>query len=227
MKENICNTDFDAKFDAISEGLLSWYPWIGKDYAKTKILIIPESHYQNDIQNTNSEKKEYTRMVVNECLAKQEWHNKTLEAFPKAIAGKKEFNHKVLWDNLAYYNFVQRTMNYIGNNREKPNEKDFAKGWETFKYVADILKPSVCIFIGVRACQYIKNAFGDKQISFYYPEKGKLNNVWLRPVFTVTMPYGALKIMFTKHAGHYYKWEVWHKYLKKSVPNETEFLSRL
>ena len=109
---------FDSEFEAARQaGKIAWYPWVGKNYASapSKILVILESHYI-DKAKSNVEavlNPHYTRRLVAERLFPRYWWNSptwnNLNAF---LTGQKltaETAHK-LWENIAFYNFVQRPM---------------------------------------------------------------------------------------------------------------------
>ena len=216
-------------FDVLPEDVLRWYPWVGENYSKTKILIVGESHYGvcKETLEWYLKSKEGTIEVIKALITGKKWaqDNKTLNNFSKSLVGDNDYTNEVLWNKLAYYNFIQRPMNYISPNKERPTNDDFIKGCKTFKQVINILKPSICIFIGVEASWRVICSFEQKDSNRDCHISGKLNRINLRPIVTVNMPYGQTKLIFTKHSSRYYNWSGWHNYLKQSIPNEIKILS--
>lgn len=223
------NDNYIKKYcDAVPDSVLRWYPWVGKNYDRTRVLVVGESHYANSEEKLERylANKESTINVIKDLIGGAQWaqDNRTFNNFSKAIVGDAVCIQEVLWNNLAYYNFVQRPMNYTYPNREKPTKQDFAEGCETFKQVISILKPSICIFIGVNASWPVIGSFEGKNINCSYAVDGKLNGINLRPVAKVNMPYGQTRLVFTKHSSHHYVWKDWHRYLNTVIQNEINSL---
>ncbi len=119
---------------------------------------------------------------------------------------------------MAYYNFVQRSMNYSNINGQKNTEqtkiKDFDKGWETFIEMVKILKPTDCIFIGVRAAEPFERMMDKLNIKrtdrIVHPE---INNVSPRTA-SITLDGKPINLTFIKHTSAYFSPEAWREFLE-------------
>lgn len=203
---------------------LSWLPWIGQRFytrpAAQKLLIIGESHYyttpkerQDRIANKN-----YTREIAAECLIQQAWPSPTLDAIPKLLFNTTDINRDKFWADTAYYNLVQRLMDYSPNreHHEIPGPSDFSLGWEVFSKVTNILRPSHCLFIGVSAAKYFKlgSLTWHKKIGHAYPRVASLN----------ANPIGS-KLIFVHHFSRNKALSQWHVYLQAQHPDLMSWLT--
>ena len=234
------DTSFDSLFErSIKEGSgLTWLPWVGKNFKKQKhkILIIAESHYSNEINPEKAkediakwlDEKNLTRDVVIECPINNEWRNITFSNLHRAILGTTEFATFKLWQEIAFYNFVQRPMQYRSDFRERPTFIDFLSGWKTFLTVIDILKPSLCIFVGVAASNSFNQAFDDLGI-FHSTMSwgGQLNNVYKRSPVAISTGGSKTEILFIKHTSTYFSWEQWNQFLNHEARDAIESLKTL
>ena len=214
-----------ADFKHISE--LKWDPYIGKDYFKnkTKILIIGESHYKKGVDIEKYENRNFTNHVVNIHAIKGKY-SKLFPNFHKALFGKLDFDNQQLWDNLAFYNFVQRSMD---SNKKRPSKDDFYNGWLTFFKIVEVLKPTHCIFLGVSAISTFRKAEQHKEnIEIQKFERGpKIQNTFPRE-FTLRIN-NNLKItgILIKHTSQYFSWSKWNTYLQKEMEEELKWLKKI
>lgn len=118
---NILDKSLDSQFDKIEN--LTWFPWVGKGYkcAKRKLLVVGESHYLNEDSDENNEKrrellirdKEHTRNCLYEVLINKSWSSKTYSNIMEALCDRGILSdNKTALSEIAYYNFIQRQMDY-------------------------------------------------------------------------------------------------------------------
>lgn len=144
---------------------LTHYPWIGDNYpnAPYKLLILGDSHYTTDENGLFSEEEfdrcktdVYTRDMLNDAVG-------TTDIWPMfrglyALFGITPYEaEEKFWRGIAFYNFVQTPMKQSNAN---PSDDDFREAWYCFVDVIDIIKPDICLFIGIRGWRsngYINN----------------------------------------------------------------------
>ncbi|MFV0142047.1 MULTISPECIES: hypothetical protein [Empedobacter] len=223
---NLNNTKEDKRLNQIST--LTWLPWIGENYFNQhkRLLIIGESHYADgetmDAFQTNlnlSAKNDFTRNTIYQTQIQKAYEHKPLKNLFSALFGNKLIDENKLWSQLAYYNFVQRSMNYsnINNskNTEQPTIKDFDLGWETFVELVKILKPTDCIFIGVRAAEPFERMMDKLNIQrtdrMVHPE---INNVSPRTA-SIVIDGQQINLTFIKHTSAYFSPEAWKAFLEE------------
>ena len=97
----------------------------------------------------------FTRYIIYESRILKDYSPKTLDNINRALVGSNNFDGKLLWNNIAFYNFIQRPMKTVD---ERPAWEDFLNGWRTFADVVKILKPTACIFIGNSAANFFNEA---------------------------------------------------------------------
>lgn len=211
------DTNYDNQFLAI-EGL-TWLPWVGDNYANgtRRLLIVAESHYVNGEGDLSQDIKEvidnhlFTREVVQECPINGDWGNNMFANLHRTLFLNESFNSASFWDNVAFYNFVQRPMDY--SRRERPNDSDLFKGWSAFIPLVDILKPTDCLFIGVSASNFFElsmSALGVEHSQVQWLE-GSSSAYGRR--FSITRGWGSLPILGIQHTSQYYSYELWHHFL--------------
>lgn len=199
-------TLYDCHFAKIDG--LTWLPWVGAKVPtlpqKNKLLIVGESHYSNEtnpsevathvaslIANTN-----YTRDIIQECPVNQEWRNPTLENIERFLLGGQAVNRVGLWSDLAFYNFVQRPMEYA-LRKERPAWDDWAAGWTVFQSVVNVLRPSHCIFIGVAAANAFEWTMNNSTASFQPISRVvKIRRTWARSA-QLTLKGQTIGLSFT------------------------------
>ena len=223
-------SNFDTLFEtARAQAGLTWYPWVGKDFESSspRILVVGESHYvRNDFEKkpTIQEKiqewqddRTITRVCIMESCINGEWMVPTWQQLQYALAGSEQYDNLALWEHIAYYNFVQRAMDYE-TQTERPNEEDFAKGWETFAAVASALKPDYCVFFGVTAANFFNWRMKELGIEHKQVEPLPIiSNCYPRKA-SVTIAGKQIPMLFMRHSGSYFSWPVWHDLLKQEMP---------
>ena len=155
--------DHDPHLEKIQD--LKWLPWIGIDYftSDERLLIVGESHYllpednpyyEKNKDEVNSPEKDFTRNVVQTFCIDHKKVQPMFDNLNRCLFGKRDMKkitldmRKAKWQQLAFYNFVQRPME---NNQKRPTGEDLENGWKVFAELIKILQPTECIFIGVAA----------------------------------------------------------------------------
>lgn len=209
-------TRYDADFQSVQG--LTWLPWVGHRFSdrpiQQRLLVVGESHYFHgntpEERQANREKwlvyPQYTRDVVSESLIHREWTTPTLSNIPKLLFKTAEIDCFRLWGDSAYYNFVQRMMDYKHDRQpERPTWEDFAMGWKIFSEVVRIIQPSHCLFIGVAAA----NSFNLGEAATCTQQVGR---TWAR-VARLDANGRNVELIFVQHLGKYFSWSQWHDYL--------------
>lgn len=217
-KQHITN-EYDKELSNINS--LKWYPWIGKNYNKTKVLVIGESHYEDgdEWQEGNTET---TRIITAKCFTgnKAKIYRNT-EKVLLSIDNPTIEQGNYLWESVTYWNLVQRLMNSI---EERPNDEDYDNGWATFFELVEILKPNICIVLGQassgRLGYYLNNyeTSWQRVVQEFYNEKKVIN---------LTQNDYKLKLIFINHpSGSFgFNYETWSDLVKENSPNLSNLLT--
>ena len=224
----------DTSFDSNLSGLsgLTWLPWIGKDFKNNekRLLIVGESHYQfvdDDAEN----KKRFEEATANtnftrECIVQSPisglWSNKTFENIHWVMLRSKIEKRGLFWEQVAFYNFIPRLMNY--RKKERPTWVDFYSSWKTFIELVKILNPTDCIFIGVSASNSFNLAMQELRVD-HEPVK------WLEPIGTayartakLNLNDSEIKLSFIQHASKMFSWSKWNDFLARENGETLSFL---
>lgn len=209
-------TRFDADFLRVDG--LTWLPWVGHRYSERptdrRLLVVGESHYVRgstpEERQANRQKwhayPQYTRDVVSESLIHRDWTTPTLSNIPKLLFRTSEIDCPRMWGDTAYYNHVQRMMDYDQDGQpERPAWEDFVTGWRVFGDVVRVLQPSHCLFIGVEAARSF--SLGSITVT------QQVGRTWAR---TAQLGIGgrSVELIFVQHLGKYFSWSQWHDYLQ-------------
>lgn len=231
----LLSLEYDSFFDSIPD--LTWYPWVGCNYssAKRKVLIVGETHYNTGekVEQANEKTigdKDTTRYVVRIYPLTHSYKNRMYENLHLCLFKTKEFDREKVWSNIAFYNFVQRPMNYNGKlwQKERPNGNEYQKGWAVFWEVVKILRPTDCLFVGVTAA----NIFNDcaKLYGWNYngvqKQKVEKSRCGARH-FSILIDGYNLNCIAIQHTSHHFSWNAWHSYLMKANTEMMEFLNEL
>lgn len=220
------STRYDNEFQRVQG--LSWLPWVGHWYSERppdqRLLVVGESHYfkGNTPEERQSNRQQwlnypnYTREIASESLIRREWTTRTLSNIPKLLFRNAEIDNIRLWADTAYYNLVQRMMDYEQDGQpERPTWDDFVTGWRVFEGIVRILKPSHCLFIGVEAA----NSFTLGRI-FRTQQVGR---TWARTA-QVDVGGSSVQLIFVQHLGKYFSWSQWNDYLHEQHPDLMDWL---
>jgi len=211
------NSQFNVPLRKLKAEGLTWLPWVGKDYSlesKHRVLIVGESHYatndKEDEQRTASEP--YTQEVVYESLICGDWTTPTLTNLPKAFFGASLFDRETFWSSVGYYNFVQRLMRYVAPV-ERPSWNDFVEAWTVFERVVRILRPHLCIFVGVSAANSFEFTMNKLSVPHepvrWHPKIGRVSG---RTTCLNTDGH-KIGLVFMQHAGRMFSWSKWNRFL--------------
>lgn len=219
------NTQKDNGLNKIPN--LSWLPWIGLNYFKNnnRLLIIGESQYaqgetaedyQKDLALVNE--IDFTRNAVLQTQIQNHYKHPALDNLLKALFGNGSIDKAELWKNIAFYNFVQRVMDYSsfdGKKTEQPTTADFDAGWKVFAEVVKILKPTDCIFIGVSAAMPFERMMDQLNIKrsdrISHDKIGNTNPISA----SVEIEGHITNISFIRHSSAYFSPEDWKPFLRK------------
>lgn len=232
MKSHMTNS-FDLAFNSILSNGLCWYPWVGKNYQLNheKILVVGESHYANNNETDPIEQMcnvdhvaddiNFTRYIIYESRILRDYAPKTLDNINRVLVGSNNFEGKLLWNNIAFYNFIQRPMKTVD---ERPSWEDFLNGWRTFADVVKILQPTACIFIGNSAANFFNEAMTALGVAHTKVTGTEfLNRAWAKKS-EIVIDEKSIPIHSIRHAGKFFSWSTWHQYLEKILPEAIAFL---
>lgn len=227
----ISDKQFDSQFDKVAN--LVRYPWVGNDYtsASKRVLIMGDSHYTID-GNTKEfcqeeydrciTDKEYTREIIG-CEIKNPGSWSFHKYLEKTFLDEANMNVEAFWNKVASYNFIQEPMKSI---HEEPSHDDYETAWKCFADVVQIIKPDICIFIGLRNKEGI-NILDEKKVkhSIRFFDT-KVNNSW--PMVGDLQFEDGYKLPFymIHHTAQYYGPQEWHDFLNKEIPEVVSFLGK-
>jgi len=216
----------DSEFKEIAE--LKWLPFIGKNYFNSdkKIMIIGESHYQDDNQKSIdwNNKLTFTRDIHSIiALDKKYDRTKVFYYLNRALfRNDSKIDTKILWEKLAFYNFIQSSMH---TRKSRPNESDYLKGWSNYFKLLSILKPDFCLFIGVQASDYLKKAIEKTEFKIKeFKKSEKINGTFPREVIIEQSNGKEIKLLFIKHTSNFFSWDDWNIFIKNHYESELNWI---
>jgi hypothetical protein len=227
--------EYDAAFNLVPG--LTWLPWVGQHYSERsphkRLLVVGESHYYNgetpEERQANREKwlvhPQYTREVVSESLVNYEWTTRTLDTIPRLLFKTNDIDRPRLWGASAYYNIVQRMMDYKRDGSpERPTWDDYVHGWKTFAEVVSIIQPSQCLFIGVTAANSFNHWIASQSVfTGCINVTQNIGGTWAR-LGKLEIGGKSTELIFVKHLGLPLSWAKWHDYLQT---HHAEFMNWL
>nr|WP_299205775.1 hypothetical protein [uncultured Brumimicrobium sp.] len=203
---------------------LTWLPWIGKNYihSKNKLLIVGESHYYNPEEQSSVDKHQnvnFTRVVINDIGIKKEYlkypDKRKARLFPnfhKTVFGSDKADTSELWENVAFYNFIQVPMH---SNKSRPSTKEIYAGWDSFFKLLDVLQPDRILFIGSVVLDKFeiysrRNKLNNSKLKYHRVSKNQVSRD-----FSITLNNKEIPIISIKHCSQYYNVDLWRNYLSK------------
>lgn len=233
------STVFDKQFERI-EGL-TWLPWVGHNYmnSERRVLVVAESHYVNGdsenielLKDQTVEDRLTTRGCVAECPIGNKWQNNMYDNLHRCLFGRSDlhgFDGETLWNNLAFYNFIQKPMDYTGDEceKERPLWSDFYDGWRIFLEVVKIIKPTDCLFVGVSASNTFNQYMSDHNLEYSSVEHFDVNSNVNGRRHSITIGENTLQIVGIKHTSHHFSWEKWNQFLMEKAPLMVGYLNDL
>ena len=216
---------------------LSRFPWVGSEFfdSEKRLLIVGESHYA--MGKTKAEYEEdllrhknpdFTRKLIEETQIQNLYKYLLLDNFWQALFHKQP-NKSEIWKHISFYNFVQRSMDYSsfdGEKKEQPNIADFKNGWAVFAELVKVLKPTDCIFLGLKASQGFGNLKTDQKVTqFHYSYAPKIGN--MTPLEgSVTIDGQKINVSFIQHCSSFFSPHSWNPFLQKRHPELIDFLMK-
>ena len=159
-KKYECDKSFDEAI--VASKFINFYPFVGKDYAKSKvkIMVLGDSHYHWD-RKINEERYLTRRLILEDYLPKicpngthPYRHIRDLRYTAAMIKGDGYRHSDAIWDNLVFYNFFQKI---VGKNPKAkktipPELKE--ESAKAFLEVFKIIMPDLIIAWGedVKSC---------------------------------------------------------------------------
>lgn len=168
---------------------------------------------------------EFTTNSIVQTQLENHYQHKALDNLLKAMFGNDVPDKKKLWERLAFYNFVQRVMDY--RIQERPTLQDFDHGWEVFVEVVKELKPTDVIFIGVEAAtsfERMMDKLGLKRSDRILHEK--IGDVGPRSAF-IEIDGHKTEISFVKHSSAMFSPAAWHSFLNSRHGDAIHFLQKI
>ncbi|WGK69695.1 hypothetical protein P0082_02200 [Candidatus Haliotispira prima] len=209
---------FDTEFDSLPN--LAWLPWVGCKYRDLpyKLLIVGQSNSDNKKRiNDTQQNKGFTRWVIERVIEGDNgWP--VFQNIHKILKGGKNVtgreNIQGLWENLCFYDFVQRVMLKTPDGLKQPTSDDYLAGKPVFDELIKMLKPDVCLFIGVRTAKVFGSLVERKpeKIDGTYPFTGVIKTG------TIPSVEKDIQLYFMRNPGSVFKWGNWHKDIGESMP---------
>lgn len=219
------STQRDSELKNVPE--LSWLPWIGSEYFKNskRLLIVGESQYAKGETETDYKEDlalvngiDFTRYAVLQTQIQNHYKHPALDNLLKALLRNDSIDKEKLWKEIAFYNFVQRVMDYSsfdGKKAEQPTIEDFDEGWKVFVELVKILKPTDCIFIGVSSATPFERLMDQLNIKrsnrISHDKIGNTNPI----SGTIEIDGHTTNISFIRHSSAYFSPEEWSPFLEE------------
>lgn len=210
------NNSVDAQLSEIEH--LTWLPWIGSDYFNNtideRILILGESHYDANpaTYRQTMNNRLFTRAILSEYgIGDDSKGTPFFNNIQKAFQGADGTKPSKFWKNVAFYNFVQKAMEQI---KHRPTSGDFYKAWKVFPQIIEVLKPSVCVFIGVSASYQLGNMLENEDYrSVEWTWGEKIGRSKGRHTTVMNRNGEQTKLIFIRHTSAFFTSEKWHQFL--------------
>ena len=229
---------FDKDFKRAAElNGLTWYPWVGAKFAtaEKKVLVVAESHYSSENDKEQIAKKlaevagdiGLTKDVVWESHIYDWWHSTMVSGLHRALfktSRLPEQGRKSLWEHIAFYNFIQRPMEYNAEVKERPSGEEFFAGWNTFVEVVKILKPEVVIFVGTTAMRCFKQALSAMNVKHEEVSCEFANGAYSRFGWLEADNYRT-SLISIRHTSNFFSWPTWNEVLTRRIPDVVKFLN--
>lgn len=194
---------------------LTWLPWIGKYYDKTKTVVLGESQYEDGDEwqdgNINA-----TRTLIEKRFSGSRGKLYTnVEKVLLARDNPRMEDGNYLWKSVAYWNLVQRLMTSI---KERPNDIDFDKGWNTFFCLVEIIKPTTCIVLGKSSCGRLGYYLNNYETTW----KRNIHEFYNREkIINLSNSGQELKLIFINHpsGSRGFNYQYWAKLINDNEPD--------
>lgn len=198
---------------------LKWLPWVGKSFENNqrRLLIIGESHYAqgNDFDSFKKDldlvnEPNFTKNSIQQTQIEKHYQLKPIDNLLKALYPNDNINVEKFWENVAFYNFIQRPMHGI---EDRPTNQDFDLGWDVFSEIIKVLQPTDCIFIGVKAAESVERMMDTLKVKrenrIYFEKIGGVIPAGIR-IFNPNQP---IDISFIRHSSAHFSPPNWHPFI--------------
>jgi len=210
---------------------LKWWPWIGMEFknAKYKTLILGESTYIWEAENTEENKRKAEEARIRERISRNDHlrilHQNHALDFDRASKYVRNIERAIfqskapsdadkgkLWASVVYHNLVLRPMSTI---KDRPTDKDYASGWEEMLKLAMLLEIDQCIVYGLEWKKI------EALLSILKPQSESGDLTYQRQKLTQTIGKSSpcaitiktngreLKILFIRHPSSFFNWKKW------------------
>jgi hypothetical protein len=211
-------TDFDEELEKVPN--LKWLPWIGHNFCSTGLLLIGDSFYE-DSDEWLEDKFAARHFVYNQGLSsfKPEYSNrKFFQVIEKTVLNQADTDFKErekFWVSSAYFNLVQRIL---PSRQVRPQDTDFDLGWTAALNVAEILRPKICIKLGIDGIGRLGYKMANENPGWTFDS----DEFYRRPfVINLSKNNYHLKIIFINHpTGSFgFDYVYWADILNNVVPD--------
>ena len=142
--ESLITRVFDSEFDILkSKGGLTYFPWVGSDYQKTRFAVVGKWHYFTD-SNVKDSDEEYTRRIVkSEGIGNNQKIYKTVLELLFSPAKLTLDDRRRFWAQCAFFN--------MGKKQEAQGRPRIlgSADFNAFHEIAGVILPTHCLFVGV------------------------------------------------------------------------------
>lgn len=188
------NTKFDNLLISVFPPFFM-FPWIGKDYDKTRVYFVGDSDYSDGVIFHKDWKKDW---ILESRINNLSTDSRLLNNIDSTMLGDERDCNKrrSLWNSIAFTNLVQRPMEvYEDETKEDPSEEDLDLGWQTILQSLLILKPNVLIKWGIRGDGLLRrNMFNNKYPGWTFENIKDNRTLLLKHESGLTV-----KMLFTHH----------------------------
>jgi hypothetical protein len=220
MEKNLSIEFYDQELETLSGAGLNYLPYIGckvPDLPPDKrLIILGESCYA---WKDNAEEIAVDPMHIRKNVYDHMFDSGFFTNIVKAVTGYEKITkeqREKFWELTMFHNLVTTPMT---NNKQRPSEHDYEKGWNAFWELQKVLRPSACIMLGtdkvkintfVSALHTKIHFIDNKELNLQYPKIGR----YYAKVLDVPMHDEIVKFIFIKHPSSYFIWKNWHDLLK-------------
>lgn len=210
---------YDKEFIKVND--LKWMPWIGCNYPKSELLLLGESFYE-DGEEWLDDKLATRDFVSNQglCSFKPEFSKRPFfNVIEKTLLNQEKSNlieREKFWTSTAFFNLVQRILP-TRLDKDRPKTDDFDVGWKVALKVAEILRPKICIKLGIDGIGRLGHKMANDNQGWISDPK----EFYKKPhIINICKNNYHLKIIFINHpTGSYgYNYRYWASIISQTVP---------
>ncbi|KYG73333.1 hypothetical protein AWW68_11540 [Roseivirga spongicola] len=194
---------------------LKWSPYVGDNFstAKSKLLLIGESHYLDEKPDSLNRSKDpqFTKEVVKSLGVNEDYYPSHFFPNVNRLFALNDTSREAFWSKVAFYNFIQRPM-FTKNTR--PNRADIALGWSAFDEILEKLSPDICLFLGNSNAKTMQKGLSENQKLKVEPLRymNKVGGSWFYKS-NIERDDKTITCLFIKHPSRYFSYIKWRKEL--------------